>query len=133
MSAVFKQRFICSAAILFVFVLTAVVPSQAAAAGDPLTVHTKAGAVRGIRVGSVNEWRGVPYAAPPLGARRWRPPHPVAHWSGKRPARTFAPECAQLGPAGGVAGSENCLYLNVFAPAGTVRHSKLPVMVHLHG
>jgi len=57
----------------------------------------------------------------------------VAHWSGKRPARTFAPECAQLGPAGGVAGSENCLYLNVFAPAGTVRHSKLPVMVHLHG
>ena len=96
-------------------------------------MQTNAGAVRGINDGTVNEWLGVPYAAPPVGATRWRPPQPVIPWSGIRPADRFAPDCIQLVTLKTTEGSENCLYLNVFAPAGTARRSKLPVMVHLHG
>jgi len=109
------------------------VPARAAA-WDSLTVQTTAGAVRGINDGTVNEWLGVPYAAPPVGANRWRAPQPVIPWPGIRPADRFAPDCIQLGlTTTTTEGSENCLYLNVFAPAGTTRRSRLPVMVHLHG
>jgi para-nitrobenzyl esterase len=57
----------------------------------------------------------------------------VVPWSGIRPADRFAPDCIQLVTLKTTEGSENCLYLNVFTPAGTTRRSKLPVMVHLHG
>jgi para-nitrobenzyl esterase len=105
-------------------------PAAAAANPGPLVV-TRAGAVRGLLVGSVKQWRGVPYAASPTGERRWRPPGPVARWLGVREATRFAPPCAQL-EAGAVVGSEDCLYLNVFAPGGASKTSRLPVMVHLH-
>jgi para-nitrobenzyl esterase len=110
---------------------TSVVPTAAVGA-DSLTVNTDAGAVRGVKNGATNEWRGVPYAAPPLGDRRWRPPAPASPWSGVRSAGTFAPQCLQLGLSQPVEGSEDCLYLNVFAPA-TLSNAKLPVMVQLHG
>ena len=78
------------------------------------------------------EFLGVPYAAPPVGALRWRAPQPAARWTGVRDATSFAPHCAQPpSPFGGNTGSEDCLYLNVFSGAGT--HGRRPVMVWIHG
>jgi para-nitrobenzyl esterase len=91
------------------------------------------GAIRGERAGGTDEFLGIPYAAPPLGPLRWRPPQPPAHWKGVRPATRFAPHCPQTGGAfGRASSSEDCLYLNVYAPAGH-RRSGLPVMVWIHG
>lgn len=92
-------------------------------------------------------WLGIPYAAPPVGALRWRAPQPPASWTGTRDALTFGSPCTQFASKfGGVdsarpgtpVGDENCLYLNVYAPrfapaevpSGTAR---LPVMVWMHG
>jgi para-nitrobenzyl esterase len=125
------KRVFSSAVGLSALVLAVLVVPSAAGGADPLTVHTSAGDVQGISSGAFHEWRGVPYAAPPLGSRRWRPPAPVSPWSGVRLADTFAPQCLQLGLSAPVEGSEDCLYLNVFAPAAS--GSRRPVMVHLHG
>ncbi len=91
-------------------------------------------------------WLGIPYAAPPVGARRWRSPEPPPHWDGVRDAVTAGGPCMQYaGPFGGLeelprgkpAGSEDCLFLNVYAPrsatGGTQFGSRLPVMVWIHG
>jgi para-nitrobenzyl esterase len=122
-----------SALAVSVCALTVVGMPAPAGASDPLTVQTTAGAVHGINGGTVREWRGIPYAAPPLGANRWRPPQPVVPWPGIREAGRFAPDCIQLVTLRTTEGSEDCLYLNVFAPTGTTQRSKLPVMVQLHG
>lgn len=115
-------------------VVGSLVGSSAAAAGaDSLTVRVAGGDVRGVLSGDVREWRGVPYAAPPVGSLRWRPAAPVVAWSGVRSAAAAAPQCIQLGVVEPVEGSEDCLYLNVSAPAGARASSRLPVMVHLHG
>jgi para-nitrobenzyl esterase len=79
------------------------------------------------------EFLGIPYAAPPVGPLRWRAPQPPAHWPGIRAATQFAPHCPQpIGVFGRASTSEDCLYLNVFAPAGH-RRAELPVMVWIHG
>lgn len=122
-----------AAVVVAVLVVSAVVALPPASAADSLIVHTTAGDVRGVSDGGVDEWRGVPYAASPLGDRRWRPPQPVPAWTGVRAADEFAPQCIQLGRDAPVEGSEDCLNLNVFAPAGAGSGSALPVMVHLHG
>lgn len=76
-------------------------------------------------------FRGIPYAAPPVGSLRWRPPAAPAAWSGAREAIEFAPACAQLS-RDGATGSEDCLYLNVWTPQWPMR-AKAPVMVWLFG
>ena len=80
-------------------------------------------------------FKGIPYAAPPIGDLRWKPPQPVVAWDGVRDATTNAPICLQAGPAamGAQAGpqSEDCLVLNVWAPRETA--TLLPVMVWVHG
>jgi para-nitrobenzyl esterase len=93
------------------------------------------GAVRGKVTGSTDEFLGIPYAAAPMGALRWRPPQPVAPWSAERDATTFAPHCAQpASPFGAASSSEDCLYLNVFAPAGRKPGGGgYPVVVWIHG
>jgi para-nitrobenzyl esterase len=98
-------------------------------------VSTADGAVGGKTAGSTNEFLGIPYAAPPVGPLRWRPPRPAARWHGVRDATTFAPHCPQPASSFGVASmSEDCLYLNVFAPAGGQRAgSGRPVLVWIHG
>ena len=102
----------------------------AAGAGGPVAA-TANGAVRGLASGAVDEFLGIPYAAPPVGALRWQPPQPAASWSGVRDATQFAPHCPQVaGPFGEASTSEDCLYLNVFTPTGGGRH---PVMVWIHG
>jgi para-nitrobenzyl esterase len=86
-----------------------------------------------MTAGRTDEFLGIPYAAPPVGALRWRPPQPAAPWTGIRDATAFAPHCSQPPSGFGVAStSENCLYLNVYTPAGA-RTRDLPVMVWIHG
>ena len=80
-----------------------------------------------------DEFLGIPYAAPPVGALRWQPPRPAAPWHGTRAATSYAPHCPQPSSAFGRAStSEDCLYLNVFTPAAS-KARNLPVMVWVHG
>ena len=103
------------------------------AAGGPVT-GTANGPVRGLANGAVNEFLGIPYAAPPVGALRWQPPQPAASWSGVRDATQFAPHCPQLAtPFGQASTSEDCLFLNVFTPRHMQAGSHFPVMVWIHG
>ncbi|MCW6530484.1 MULTISPECIES: carboxylesterase family protein [Sphingomonas] len=102
------------------------------------TVQTLSGPVKGTTSGDVTVFRGIPYAAPPVGANRWRAPQPVTAWKAVRDAGAFAPDCAQAPfppDAAPIATqpSENCLYLNVWQPSGTKAGAKLPVMVWVHG
>ena len=103
-------------------------------------VKLDSGAVEGVAVESdpaVQVFRGIPYAAPPVGDLRWKPPLPAPAWEGVRPATEFSGACPQgpgLAQMMGVplpAPSEDCLYLNVWSGAG--EDAKLPVMVWIHG
>ena len=102
---------------------------------DPI-VAIDGGRVRGVSVPGGYVFRGLPYAAPPVGRLRWRTPQPPVEWRGVRDSSTFAPSCPQapgsftLGPQ-----DEDCLYLNVVTPRlNDRRHAKdLPVFVWIHG
>ncbi|HEY1641404.1 MAG TPA: carboxylesterase family protein [Streptosporangiaceae bacterium] len=112
---------------------------RGAAPAPGLVVGTRDGAVRGQAAGAEHEFLGIPYAAPPVAALRWRPPAPPRPWPGIRPAAQFAPHCPQPASFFGVAStSEDCLYLNVFTPARSGgltrgRTGGLPVLVWIHG
>jgi len=100
---------------------------------SPLLIALRDGQIRGESSGGIDEFLGIPYAAPPVGPLRWRAPQPPAAWRGIRAATQFAPHCAQpIGVFGRASRSEDCLYLNVFAPAGH-RGSAIPVVVWIHG
>jgi para-nitrobenzyl esterase len=106
---------------------------QASAALAP--VHVQSGWVQGMPDDGLTVYRGIPFAAPPVGALRWRAPRPPAPWSGVRRADRFAPSCMQ--PTGQpwmppLQVSEDCLYLNVWTPARST-HAALPVMVWIYG
>jgi para-nitrobenzyl esterase len=108
-----------------------------APAPDRPTVQAPAGAVRGQAADGILSFKGIPYAAPPVGQNRWRPPAPIAPWSGLRGASDFGPACIQPTPrAPSIYSvdlgrtSEDCLTLNIWTPdAG----GKAPVMVWIHG
>src|SRR5580700_457738 len=90
-----------------------------------LMVTTAAGALRGKAAGAVDEFLGIPYAAPPVGSLRWRPPQPAAPWAGVRDATKFAPHCPQpASPFGQASTSEDCLFLNVFTPGNQKPRSR---------
>jgi len=102
------------------------------------TVRIQSGIVKGAINGEVASFKGIPYAAPPVGEYRWRPPQPVAEWQGVLDATEFGSNCAQAGwdAAPGTiseGSSEDCLYLNLWLPSGTKPDAKLPVMVWIHG
>lgn len=98
----------------------------------------KSGSIKGFTDGDVSVFKGIPFAAPPVGEYRWRPPQSVKSWQGIRDAIQFGPNCAQAG-WGGAPGTitkgsaEDCLYLNVWSPDVSNIKSKLPVMVWIHG
>ncbi|MGW0551712.1 carboxylesterase/lipase family protein [Streptomyces altiplanensis] len=96
-------------------------------------VTTTAGKVRGEADGTLRGFRGIPYAAPPVGALRWAPPRPAAAWTGVREATAPGAPCAQPAglPVGVPSESEDCLYLNVTAPAES--DGRRPVIVWIHG
>ena len=101
---------------------------SASQASNPTLVKTESGEVRGVASDGVISWKGIPYAAPPVGKLRWRVPQPVAAWSGVRDASKFGPACMQ---ADDVPKSEDCLFLNISRPA--TASQPLPVMVWIHG
>jgi para-nitrobenzyl esterase len=119
-------------------VATAPAVSASPAGGQPggsgPVVGTRDGAVRGLANGAVDEFLGIPYAAPPVGALRWRAPQPATRWSGVRDATHFGPHCPQPAtPFGQASTSEDCLFLNVFTPTGQPARRHHPVMVWIHG
>jgi para-nitrobenzyl esterase len=96
-------------------------------------VQLHQGLVQGMLVGATREFLGIPYAAPPLSELRFMPPQPVAAWDDTLDATSFRPSCPQPTSALSIKGptDENCLFLNVYAPA-TIE-APLPVMVFIHG
>jgi para-nitrobenzyl esterase len=135
-----RARSLLAAAGLTLGSLVAVTPAVSAstfgghgAPGGPV-VGTAGGVVRGLASGAVDEFLGIPYAAPPVGALRWRPPQPAARWHGVRDATQFAPHCPQPAtPFGQGSTSEDCLFLNVFTASHHSGGSHHPVMVWIHG
>jgi para-nitrobenzyl esterase len=105
-------------------------------AGVGETVRVEGGLVRGLMQNGISVYRGLPFAAPPIGDLRWRAPEPVIPWEGIKDASEFAPVCMQSGETvpglGSEPMSENCLYLNIWTPANGAERA-LPVMVWLYG
>jgi para-nitrobenzyl esterase len=95
-------------------------------------VMTEEGAVRGVASAGATSFKGIPFAAPPAGPLRFRPPAPAAAWNGVRDASAFGSICSQLDDAGAVTGSEACLFLNVWTPSSSPA-SPLPVLFFIHG
>ena len=136
-----KPLCLLSFALMFTGAVEAAVP-------DP--VHLDSGSISGIPANDqgVRVFKGIPYAAPPLGDLRWRAPQPAAHWDGVRKAEQFGPSCTAGGGAGRggkgkgpggaplptpiPAASEDCLYVNVWTPAKAAT-DRLPVMVWTYG
>ncbi|MEO7092016.1 MAG: carboxylesterase family protein, partial [Polyangiales bacterium] len=99
----------------------------------PGTAVTDRGAVTGVESGSTWAYLGIPFAAPPTGALRWKPPVPAACWTGERAAKEWGASCPQSDETGAAAvtGEEDCLQLNVWTPKGAT--GPLPVLVWIHG
>ena len=107
-----------------------------AASTEPGVIATDRGLVRGQKVDGGWMWRGIPYAAPPLGDLRWKPPQPHACFADTVNALAFGAKCPQKNPTtGALEGSEDCLTLNVFTPPPLVDkpNPPLPVLVFIHG
>ena len=117
----------------FLILLVGVLPLNAAIDG---TVRIDSGALTGVAASApgITVFKGIPYAAPPVGNLRWSAPRPVASWDGVRKMDQFAQPCVQplrTDPQQ-TRGSEDCLYLNIWTPARSAA-DKLAVMVWIHG
>lgn len=100
-------------------------------------VKTESGILEGVDESGIRTFKGVPFAAPPVGNLRWKEPQPVQNWTGVRKADKFGPRAMQLPVFGDMnfrsdGMNEDCLYLNVWTPAKT-GNEKLPVLVYFYG
>jgi para-nitrobenzyl esterase len=93
--------------------------------------HVSGGTVMGTINNGVASFKGIPFAAPPIGQQRWKPPQPVIPWDGIKRSDSFGPPCAQKS-GNEIQGSEDCLFLNVWSGA-TNPAERRPVMVWIHG
>jgi para-nitrobenzyl esterase len=125
-----RDLFVRSAGVLVVALLAAAVLEAA-------PVKTESGLVSGVVADGVVSYKGIPYAAPPVGDLRWRPPQPAPKWEGVRGGEAYGHDCMQepfpsdAAPLG-TPPAEDCLYVNVWAPEKPAS-PKLPVMVWIHG
>lgn len=113
-------------------------PLPSAAQTGTTRVEVSGGLVEGLASDEAISFKGIPYAAPPIGKLRWRPPQPVKPWRGVRKAEAYGHDCVQKvipGDAGasGSTQGEDCLVLNVWRPATIEAGKKLPVLVWIHG
>lgn len=101
-------------------------------------IPTESGTVQGAVADGVASWKGIPFAAPPVGSLRWRAPQPAAKWSGVRKATEYGHDCMQVpfpsdaAPLG-TTPAEDCLVLNIWKPANATKGKKLPVMFWIYG
>ncbi|HTL68700.1 MAG TPA: carboxylesterase family protein, partial [Lacunisphaera sp.] len=110
--------------------LLALIVAATCLAQSPAPVMTESGLVQGTAAEGLTIYRGIPFAAPPVGDLRWRAPQPAAKWQGVRAADKFAPDPYQGDGKGNV--SEDCLYLNIWTPAKSPG-DKVPVLVWIYG
>jgi len=117
-----RKSWICTIAIFAVF-------TKAMYAQEPPSTTVTGGKIQGDRLNAADAvFKGIPFAAPPVGELRWREPNPVKPWAGVRDATVFGSRCMQSGNNV----SEDCLYLNVWTPEWPVK-SRRPVMLWIHG
>jgi para-nitrobenzyl esterase len=124
-------RFVAGSSAIALGLLCSLSFSQAQKAGESAApalsgtiVTVGEGKVQGSVADGVAVFRGLPFAAPPVGDLRWQAPKPAAKWPSVRAGNAFSATCAQ---------AEDCLYLNVYEPAGAKKGANLPVMVWIHG
>jgi para-nitrobenzyl esterase len=121
-----RWRFICLLA----------AAAELASAAVAQRVLTETGTISGVHSNGLSVYKGIPFAAPPVGDLRWRPPEHAARWAATRKADAFAPACMQVGVS--MPGEtppkvdEDCLYLNIWTPAKSPRE-RLPVIVWIYG
>jgi len=124
----------CTAAVA---VLATLVLSTLSRAAEPLRVEGGQIAEVAPDASGIRVFRGIPYAAPPVGELRWKAPHPIQAWDGIRTAAEWGPRCVQSNRLGDIDPlnkrmEEDCLYLNVWTPTKSPSEA-LPVMVWIHG
>ncbi len=135
------RAMVCACAILTLVIGATIWGSEAEAAP---AIVTEDGPLKGLLSPGINEFLGIPYAAPPLGALRWTPPQPHGHWHGVLKATQLGNPCPQLDFFRTEFGNEDCLFLNVYTPGLKKNENKnenenenendgLPVMVWIHG
>ncbi len=122
---------------IFFFLLAICLTPAAFAQTAALQVKTANGTLEGVAESGIRSFKGVPFAAPPVGDLRWREPQPARNWTGIRKADKFGPRAMQRAIFGDMAFrsdgvSEDCLYLNIWTPARSAT-DQLPVLVYFYG